>query len=149
MGVVVESVSMAWHNCVMICCTTLRFPVQCLSVGHSVYSMIQRMGLLSHFTLDFVHSRRKDVSHDCKVHGANMGPIWGRQDPGGPHVGPGNFAIWVKSLWLHDMETLSASLVICENNPLVISEALIFPLLIALYTMLNKLSSCRRFETAL
>ena len=21
-----------------------------------------------------------------KVHGANMGPIWGRQDPGGPHV---------------------------------------------------------------
>ena len=27
-----------------------------------------------------------------KVHGANMGPIWGRQDPGGPHVGPMNFA---------------------------------------------------------
>ena len=25
---------------------------------------------------------------DSKVHGANMGPIWGRQDPGGPHVGP-------------------------------------------------------------
>ena len=23
-----------------------------------------------------------------------MGPIWGRQDPGGPHVGPINFAIW-------------------------------------------------------
>ena len=23
---------------------------------------------------------------DSKVHGANMGPIWGRQDPGGPHV---------------------------------------------------------------
>ena len=22
-----------------------------------------------------------------------MGPIWGRQDPGGPHVGPMNFAI--------------------------------------------------------
>ena len=31
---------------------------------------------------------------DGKVHGANMGPIWGRQDPGGPHVGPMNFAIW-------------------------------------------------------
>ena len=29
-----------------------------------------------------------------KAHGANMGPIWGRQDPGGPHVGPMNFAIW-------------------------------------------------------
>ena len=24
---------------------------------------------------------------DNKVHGANMGPIWVRQDPGGPHVG--------------------------------------------------------------
>ena len=31
---------------------------------------------------------------DSKVHGANMGLIWGRQDPGGPHVGPMNFAIW-------------------------------------------------------
>ena len=25
---------------------------------------------------------------DSKVHGVNMGPIWGWQDPGGPHVGP-------------------------------------------------------------
>ena len=24
-----------------------------------------------------------------------MGPIWGRDDTGGPHVGPMNFAIWV------------------------------------------------------
>ena len=32
---------------------------------------------------------------DSKVHGANMGPIWDRQDPGGPHVGPMNLAIWV------------------------------------------------------
>ena len=31
---------------------------------------------------------------DSKVHVANMGPIWGRQGPGGPHVGPMNFAIW-------------------------------------------------------
>ena len=29
-----------------------------------------------------------------KVHGANMGTIWGRHDPGGPHAGPMNFAIW-------------------------------------------------------
>ena len=35
---------------------------------------------------------------DSKVHGANMGPIWGRQDPDGPHVGPMNFAIWVTLL---------------------------------------------------
>ena len=31
---------------------------------------------------------------DSKVHGANMGPTWGRQDPSGSHVGPMNFAIW-------------------------------------------------------
>ena len=34
-------------------------------------------------------------SPDKKVHGASMGPNWGRQDPSGPHVGPINFAIWV------------------------------------------------------
>ena len=25
---------------------------------------------------------------DSKVHGANMGPIWGRQDPSGPMLAP-------------------------------------------------------------
>ena len=37
----------------------------------------------------------KQYLPDGKINGANMGPIWGRQDPGGPHVGPMNFAIWV------------------------------------------------------
>ena len=32
---------------------------------------------------------------NSKAHGANIGPIWGRPDPGGPHVGPMNYAIWV------------------------------------------------------
>ena len=40
---------------------------------------------------------------DSKVHGANMGPILGRQDPGGPHVGPTNFAIWVM---LHERHSI-------------------------------------------
>ena len=30
-----------------------------------------------------------------KVYGANIGPTWGREDPGGPHVGSVNFVIWV------------------------------------------------------
>ena len=30
---------------------------------------------------------------DSKVQAANMGPTWGRQDPGGTHVGPMNLAI--------------------------------------------------------
>ena len=34
------------------------------------------------------------VDPDSKVRGVNMGPIWSRQDPGGPHVGPMYFAIW-------------------------------------------------------
>ena len=37
---------------------------------------------------------------DSKVHGANMGHIWGRQDPGGPHGGHVNLAIWV----VYDMQ---------------------------------------------
>ena len=36
---------------------------------------------------------------DSKVHGAKMGPRWGRQEPGGPHVGPMNFAIWGMIDW--------------------------------------------------
>ena len=34
------------------------------------------------------------LTPDSKAHGANVGPIWGRQDPCGPHVGPMNFALW-------------------------------------------------------
>ena len=32
---------------------------------------------------------------DSNVYGVNMGPTWGRQVPGGPHVCPRNLAIWV------------------------------------------------------
>ena len=34
------------------------------------------------------------VVPDSKVYGASMGPSWGRQDPGGPHIDPINLAIW-------------------------------------------------------
>ena len=34
------------------------------------------------------------MGNDSKVVGDNMAPIWGRQDPGRPHVGPVNFAFW-------------------------------------------------------
>ena len=49
-------------------------------------------------------------SSDSKVHGANMRPIWGRQDPGGPHVDPMNFAIWedvsmVVLWWIQTMQS--------------------------------------------
>ena len=54
-------------------------------------------GLLSPSVAALTHTCQ--VSPDSKVHGANMGPIWGRQNPCGPHVGPMNFAIWVGK-WL-------------------------------------------------
>ena len=41
-----------------------------------------------------------EIVPESKVHVVNMGPIWGRQDPGGPHVGPMNFAIW-GDVWFH------------------------------------------------
>ena len=34
---------------------------------------------------------------DSNVHEVKMRPIWGLQDPGGPHVGPMNVAIWVSN----------------------------------------------------
>ena len=46
---------------------------------------------------------------DSKVHGANMGSIWGRQDPGGPHAGPMNFAIWEPIVKM-ELETLTKQL---------------------------------------
>ena len=33
-------------------------------------------------------------TQDSKAHGSNMGPTWGWQFPGGPHVGLINIAIW-------------------------------------------------------
>ena len=36
---------------------------------------------------------------DSRIHGAIMGPIWDRQGPGGPHVGPMNFAICIQNLF--------------------------------------------------
>ena len=61
---------------------------------------------------------------DSKVHGAIMGPTWGRQDPGGPHVGPMNFAIWAVMMqswrtWAyikHD-STEAEDIMITRNTP--------------------------------
>ena len=47
-----------------------------------------------------------------------MGPIWGRQDPGGPHVGPMNFAIWVVG---------------CQSVPDMTFDQKRFPLVLPIY----------------
>ena len=44
-------------------------------------------------SLDHPTTARYDLP-DSKIHGVNMGPIWVRQDPGGPLIGLMNFVIW-------------------------------------------------------
>ena len=61
-------------------------------MGHTVLYTILSMMLLP------IWLRKR--CPDSNVHGTSMRPIWGREDPGGPHVGPMNFAIWVNLvLW--------------------------------------------------
>ena len=58
-------------------------------------------------SLDFLNLTTKgSISPDSKVPGANMGPIWGRYDTGGPHVSPMNFAFWVLPPFLSVMELI-------------------------------------------
>ena len=57
---------------------------------------------------------------DSKVHGANMRPIWVRQDPGGPHVDPKNSAIWGIYLEMGLInccfsQSISSALLTCSN----------------------------------
>ena len=79
---------------------------------------------------------RHDGNPDSKVHETNMGPIWGRQDPDEPHVGPMNCAIWVNgyfsAAWNTDwlLLTVWMTKLICRkqltNNYLHISKISLF-----------------------
>ena len=42
---------------------------------------------------------------DSKGQGPTWGPIWGGQDPGGPHVSPMNLAIWVTTVAANNLAT--------------------------------------------
>ena len=50
------------------------------------------MGLL--VSCRFLNQRLLISKPDSKVHGAYIGPIWGRQDPGWPHIASLNLATW-------------------------------------------------------
>ena len=67
---------------------------------------------------------------DSKGHGANMGPTWGRQDPGGPHVGPVNLvALWVASSTYDDIFAYMAYMVMTVlflNRYNAVSNVIIF-----------------------
>ena len=49
---------------------------------------------------EWVWAQKWGALPDSKVCGASMGPTWGRKDPGGPHVGPMNLAIWAIALFI-------------------------------------------------
>ena len=58
------------------------------------------------------------IHPDSMVHGANMGPIWGRQDPGGPHFGPMNFTIWV---WINTACEVPCDKLGSDHHPNIIT----------------------------
>ena len=51
--------------------------------------------LIAHHHCDLLITH---ANPDSKVHGADMGSTWGRQDPVGPHVGPMDLVIWEHAL---------------------------------------------------
>ena len=54
---------------------------------------------------------------DSKVHGANMGAIWGQQDPSGPHVGHVSLAIWELVSWCHtNVGPWHYGIIACANS---------------------------------
>ena len=64
---------------------------------------------------------------DSKVHGVNMRPIWGRQDPGVPHVGPINFVILVTQ-WNITIESMSALINDRLGDTIIIKTWVYFPI---------------------
>ena len=66
----------------------------CFGFRNKNHTDLKAMKNALYHTLHLLYKRLYSNIPDSKVHGAKMGPIWGRQDPGGPHVGPMNLVIW-------------------------------------------------------
>ena len=67
--------------------------LNCVWLPHSVIKNWTVFGCKQSTAYKYIH----DFFPYSKVRGTNMGPTRGRQDPGGAHVGPMNFAVWVVS----------------------------------------------------
>ena len=68
------------------------FPQNILTIWELLHTEYQ--GIVRAWMSICINIKQWDGNPDSKFHGAIMGPIWGRQDPGGLHVGPMNFATW-------------------------------------------------------
>ena len=78
--------------CYWLCRYMEMCPFQLMSTYCRMYTSENKVSIGS--TASAIAMLRTQCSHPCKVHRANMGPTWGRQDPGGPHVSHTNLAIW-------------------------------------------------------
>ena len=70
------------------CDCNFRFVIFKLKSGIDIFIMYCPYGCLTVNIASGNGLVLSDNNPDSKVRGANMGPIWGRQDPGGLHVGP-------------------------------------------------------------
>ena len=59
---------------------------------HNLSYYHHQIGSMNYYPLFGVRSWNNGMR--CMSFYILIGPIWGRQDPGGPHVGPVNLAIW-------------------------------------------------------
>ena len=84
------------HNA--ICPEANKFKYRSHTIYHQGAILTHKTSTIEGITICGNSSRTgkiiRNIVPDSKVRGANMGPIRGRQDPGGPYVGPMNFAIW-------------------------------------------------------
>ena len=73
-----------------------------MSYGISVGSSLQKMDHVAMLSI-------LPMQRESKAYGANMGSTWGRQDPGGPHVGHVNLATWdsIAPFWFEDNHNIS------------------------------------------
>ena len=79
-----------------LCCTSSRRVA--FSTKPFAIKLLAYIVLLLNMVIVFYDTDWWDeVAHgdpDSKVHGDNVGTTWGRQVPGGPHVGSMKLAIW-------------------------------------------------------
>ena len=76
---------------------TISVIIRCQWFNHMTRQVLQegiKTVWVDHWWYLATHTQAKmaNTPHS-NVHGAYMGPTWGRQDPGGPHVGPMNIVI--------------------------------------------------------
>ena len=63
------------------------------------------------------------MNPDNKVHGANMGPMWGGQDSGGSHIGHMNLAIWeVSQHLMMGTEMIETGLLSIQEGQLLVNN---------------------------